>query len=173
MALDLTEVLKVTAPAAITGGTALLVVYLSNRKSNDQLSHEDRRRAIDWRKDLYVRLLEAIDRAERGIGRGFAWDEESLPYAEPSLWREEGGRLIAEVIALGSDEVKQLADEFQREHQAFYVLLRDAQELKKQGTRATEELNELRTRRARLLELARGIEAQVRLELRPPDTKRR
>lgn len=136
---------------------------LKSKKLDASVAHTSRTR--EWRRDVYIRLVEAIDRAERGIGRAWPDKELSLTHAEPSLSKEEGGRLKAEVLALGSIDMTHLVDEFEREHFAFYILLGDTQELIQQGDRAADERKELRQKRDRIHELAGSIEAQVRTEL--------
>lgn len=143
----------------------LLGAWLALRAKRLEADLGLRARQWDSRRELYVRVVHAVDTAERAVGRVYPDNDEPIENAAPTLSKEEGGRLLAELMAIGSDSLRQLVKNFNDAHFDLYLRIDEVRELESHSMRAAAERSQLRLRRDELFQIGRSIEEQVRADL--------
>ena len=156
----------------VPGAVAIIVQRFAAHQNTDQRRQEQtvarESRLQDWRRETYVRLLEEIDSSRTAL---LAMDPEAgLKGADAVLGREEGRRLLAQLTAVGSNDMRKLFDQWISHWLAVHTASEDlvAQRQAAAGTFPPDlrvEVAGLIAKRKKLLELAVAIENQAAQEL--------
>ncbi len=187
-----TILLAVLVAGAIVGVIVAVVLYVTGRRRDSLLSPatppvmvvegaaqqrdvqprapvgEERDRADEWRRDVYVRLMAFVDKAMAEVGRTMPEDD-SVPDGPPIAPEpEESGRLAAELRALASSRARSAYAAWAQTLFHFSLLARDVAEAESHSVPKDEyrdDVIELQRTRTTVFELADGLRRQAAEEL--------